>query len=608
MTTMPARIEDYALISDCQTAALVSRDGSIDWLCFPRFDSGACFAALLGTPEHGRWQIAPKGAVRAIQRRYRDGTLVLETEFHTDEGVVALIDCMPPRTAAPDVIRIVEGRSGQVTMNMELIIRFDYGSIVPWVHKAGRGLAAIAGPDAMHLRTDVATHGENFHTVAEFSVAAGQRVPFTLTWYPSHEPKPKEKDPFQSLEDTERWWREWSGRCTYDGEWRDEVLRSLITLKGLTYAPTGGLVAAATTSLPEQIGGVRNWDYRYCWVRDATFALYALMIGGYADEARAWREWLVRAVAGKPSEMQIMYGLAGERRLQEWEVPWLPGYEGSAPVRIGNAASTQHQLDVYGELMDSFHLARRAGLEPETYAWRVQRALMDFLESDWQNPDEGIWEIRGPRRQFTHSKVMAWVAADRAVKAVQQFKLDGPLEQWLRLRSAIHDDVCANGYNADMNTFVQYYGSKELDASLLMLPLVGFVPATDPRMLGTVKAIERELLHDGFVHRYNTDSDVDGLPGGEGVFLVCSFWLADNWALQGRYAEARTLFERLIGLRNDVGLLSEEYHPTTKRMLGNFPQAFSHVGLINTARNLTRSGGPAEDRQRQHDGARTDQL
>ena len=605
---MPLPIEDYALLSDCHTAALVSRDGSIDWLCFPRFDSGACFAALLGTPEHGRWQITPKGDVRTTQRRYRDGTLILETEFHTDSGVVALIDCMPPRTFAPDVIRIVEGRSGQVTMQMDLVIRFDYGSIVPWVHQTGANLSIIAGPNAMSLRTDVPTHGEHFHTVAEFTVSAGQRVPFTLTWYPSHEPKPKEKDPFQSLADTEQWWHAWSGRCTYDGQWRDAVLRSLITLKGLTYAPTGGLVAAATTSLPEQIGGVRNWDYRYCWVRDATFALYALMIGGYSDEARAWREWLVRAVAGKPSEMQIMYGLAGERRLTEWTVPWLPGYEGSSPVRIGNAASKQHQLDVYGELMDSFHLARRAGLEPEESTWRVQHAIMDFLETDWQKPDEGIWEIRGPSRQFTHSKVMAWVAVDRAVKAVQEFNLDGPLDKWQRLRSTIHDEVCDKGYNADMNAFVQYYGSKEMDASLLMLPLVGFLPPTDPRVLGTVKAIERELVRDGFVLRYKTDSDVDRLPGGEGVFLVCSFWLADNWALQGRYDEARKLFERLIGLRNDVGLLSEEYNPTSKRMLGNFPQAFSHVGLINTARNLTRSGGPAEDRQRQHDGERTKQL
>ena len=605
---MPTRIEDYAIIGDCHTVALVSRAGSIDWLCFPRFDSGACFAALLGTPEHGRWQIAPQGDVRTVQRRYRDGTLVLETEFHTDSGVVALIDCMPPRTIAPDVIRIVEGRGGQVAMKMELVIRFDYGSIVPWVRNTGHGISAIAGPDAMHMHTGVPTHGENFHTVAEFTVAAGQRVPFTLTWHPSHEDPPKEKDPFTSLRDTEQWWRKWSGRCTYDGEWHDEVVRSLITLKGLTYAPTGGLVAAATTSLPEQVGGVRNWDYRYCWVRDATFALYALMIGGYTDEARAWREWLVRAVAGKPSEMQIMYGLAGERRLQEWEVPWLPGYEGSAPVRIGNAASNQHQLDVYGALMDSFHLGRRAGLAPEESEWRVQRALLNYLESDWQKPDEGIWEIRGPRQQFTHSKVMAWVAFDRAVKAVQEFKLDGPLEQWKRLRSAIHDDVCANGYNADMNAFVQYYGSKQMDASLLMLPLVGFLPATDPRIIGTVKAIERELLQDGFVLRYKTDTSVDGLPGDEGVFLVCSFWLADNWALQGRYDEARDMFERLIGLCNDVGLLSEEYDPKSKRLLGNFPQAFSHMGLINTARNLSRAGGPAEDRQCQKDEAPAEEL
>jgi GH15 family glucan-1,4-alpha-glucosidase len=599
---MAARIEDYAMIGDCHTAALVSREGSIDWLCFPRFDSGACFAALLGTPDHGRWQIAPKGEIRSIQRCYRDGTLVLETEFHTDSGVVAVIDCMPPRTLAPDVIRIVEGRSGQVTMKMELVIRFDYGSIVPWVHNTGHGISAIAGPDAMHLDTDVPTHGEDFRTLAEFTVSEGQRVPFTLTWYPSNQSLPKEKDPFVSLRETERWWQEWSGRCTYDGEWGNEVLRSLITLKALTYAPTGGIVAAATTSLPEEIGGVRNWDYRYCWVRDSTFALYALMIGGYKAEARAWREWLVRAVAGKPSQMQIMYGLAGERRLLEWTVPWLPGYECSSPVRIGNAASNQHQLDVYGELMDSFHLARRAGLDPEANAWRVQRALMKFLETDWQKPDDGIWEIRGPRRQFTHSKVMAWVAVDRAIKAVEEFKLDGPIDTWRRMRKAIHDDVCAKGYNADMNAFVQSYGSDQMDASLLMLPQVGFLPPDDPRIVGTVKAIERQLLHDGFVYRYNTDSSVDGLPGSEGIFLVCSFWLADNWALQGRYDEAREMFERLSGLRNDVGLLAEEYSPGSQRMLGNFPQAFSHVGLINTARNLSRAGGPAEVGQRQLDG------
>lgn len=596
---MPAPIEEYALIGDCQTAGLVSRSGSVDWLCFPRFDSAACFAALLGTPEHGHWQIAPAGNLRAVKRRYREGTLILETEYHTDDGVVALIDCMPPRTVAPDLVRVVEGRSGRVPMRMDLTIRFDYGSIVPWVQHTERGIWAIAGPDAMHLRTSVPVEGQDYHTVASFAVAAGEHTPFTLTWHPSHTPVPDEKDPLQSIRDTEKWWHEWSSRCTYSGAYRDDMLRSLITLKALTYAPTGGIVAAATTSLPEELGGVRNWDYRFCWLRDATFALYALMIGGYVEEAHAWREWLVRAVAGKPSEIQIMYGLAGERRLTELELDWLPGYEGATPVRIGNAAYRQHQLDVYGEVMDAFHLARRFGIQPEENAWRVQRALLNFLETDWQRPDEGIWEVRGPQRHFTHSKVMAWVAMDRAVKAVERHKLDGPVEKWRGLRAAIHEDVCKNGFDAQHNAFMQYYGARHTDASLLMLPLVGFLPATDPRMLGTVALIEQELMRDGFVERYRTDDNVDGLPGGEGVFLVCSFWLADNLALQGRYAEAQALFERLRGLCNDVGLLSEEYDPETKRLVGNFPQAFSHVGLINTARNIAQAGGPAQDRQQQ---------
>jgi GH15 family glucan-1,4-alpha-glucosidase len=596
---MPSRIEDYALIGDCETAALVARDGSIDWLCFPRFDKAACFAALLGTPEHGRWLLAPTDTIRAIRRRYREGTLVLETEYQTDSGVVAVIDCMPPRTISHDVVRMVEGRRGQVSMRMELVIRFDYGSIVPWVRHTERGIWAIAGPEAMHLRTDVPVYGEQFRTIAEFNVGEGQRIPFTLTWYPSHQSEPAERDPEQSIRETEQWWQAWSARCTYTGAWRDQVVRSLITLKALTYAPTGGLVAAATTSLPEQLGGVRNWDYRYCWLRDATFTLYALMTGGYIEEARAWREWLVRAVAGKPSEMQIMYGLAGERRLAEWVVDWLPGYEGAAPVRIGNAAFQQQQLDVYGEVMDAFHLARRMGLAHDENAWRVQRALVRFLEEHWQRPDEGIWEVRGPRRHFTHSKVMAWVAMDRVVKAVDQFGYPGPADQWRYLRDTIHADVCRNGFDPELNSFVQYYGAKQVDASLLMLPLVGFLPAADPRMRGTVQAIQDHLVRDGFVDRYRTDPDVDGLPSGEGVFLVCTFWLADNLALQGRYDEARIIFERLLGLCNDVGLLSEEYDPHTKRLVGNFPQAFSHLGLINTARNLSQAGGPAEDRQHQ---------
>jgi GH15 family glucan-1,4-alpha-glucosidase len=595
---MPSRIEGYALIGDCETAALVGRDGSIDWLCVPRFDSGACFAALLGTPEHGRWQITPAGTIRSIRRRYREGTLILETEYEADGGAVTLIDWMPPRTTTPDVVRVVEGKRGRVPMRMELIIRFDYGWIVPWVRRTARGLRATAGPDTLYCRTDVPLRGEDFCTVADFTVSEGQRVSFELAWAPTYQPEPAEKDVVSSLRETEAWWRTWSGRCTYQGEWREAVLRSLITLKALTYAPTGGIVAAPTTSLPEQLGGVRNWDYRYCWLRDATFTLYALMTGGYVEEARAWREWLVNAVAGKPSELQIMYGLAGERRLTEWEPSWLPGYEGAAPVRIGNAAYRQHQLDVYGEVMDALHLARRAGLEPSENAWRVQKALMDFLETDWDNPDEGIWEVRGPRRHFTHSKVMAWVACDRMVKSVETFGLAGPAEKWRRLCKTIHEQVCRDGFDPGLNSFVQYYGAKQLDASLLMIPLVGFLPATDPRVRGTVDAIQQRLTRDGFVDRYPNFPEVDGLPPGEGAFLICTFWLADNLALQGRHAEAREIFERLLALRNDVGLLSEQYDPKACRLVGNFPQAFSHVGLINTARNLTMAGGPAEDRPR----------
>jgi GH15 family glucan-1,4-alpha-glucosidase len=595
---MPSRIEDYALIGDCQTAALVARDGSIDWLCFPRFDSGACFAALLGTPDHGRWQIAPAAPVRRISRRYWPGTLVLETEYETDEGTVAIIDWMPPRHQAPDVMRMVVGKSGAVPMRMDLVIRFDYGWVVPWVRRTADGIRAIAGPDTLYLHTPIPTHGEDFHTVAEFTVGAGQRVPFTLTWTPTYTPEPRVLDPEHELEATAAWWREWSGRSTYRGEWADEVQRSLITLKALTYAPTGGLVAAATTSLPEQLGGVRNWDYRYCWLRDSTFTLYALMAGGYVDEARAWGNWLVNAAAGEPVKLQIMYGLAGERRLTELELGWLPGYEGSAPVRVGNAAYDQHQLDIYGELMDALHYARRVGIEGSNESWRVQRAVTRVLEERWQAPDEGIWEIRGPARHFTHSKVMAWVALDRAVKAVERYGLPGELEKWRALRDTIRAEVLARGFDPQLNSFVQTYGSSEVDASLLMLPLVGFIPASDPRMVGTVAAIQERLVHDGLVERYVTASGVDGLPPGEGTFLICSFWLADNLALQGRTAEARELFLRLIGLCNDVGLLAEEYDPRVGRQLGNFPQAFSHVGLINTALNLTRAAGPAQDRQR----------
>jgi GH15 family glucan-1,4-alpha-glucosidase len=594
---MPLRIEDYALVGDCETAALVGRDGSIDWLCAPRFDSPAFFAALLGTPEHGRWLIAPTATVRAVRRRYRPGTLVLETEFETDAGVIVLVDCMPVRAHTPHLIRMVEGKTGSVPVRLELTIRLDYGSLIPWVRRSEDGLHAVGGSNALRLHTPVPLRGEGFSSVAEFTVAAGERVPFTLTWYPSYEAEPEAPDAEAAVRHTEAWWRDWSGRCAYEDEFRDAVTRSLITLKALTYAPTGGVVAAVTTSLPERVGGVRNWDYRFCWLRDATFALYALMNGGYVEEARAWRAWLVRAVAGRPSHAQILYSVTGERLLPEWELPWLPGYEGSTPVRIGNAASTQFQLDVYGEVADALHYARRIGLEADANAWRVERAMMQFVESAWKEPDEGIWEVRGPRRPFTHSRVMAWVAVDRAIKAVERFGLEGPVDRWRRLRATIHDDVCRNGYDSAMGAFVQSYGSQLLDASLLMIPLVGFLPATDPRMLGTVRAVQTHLVSDGFVARYQTRPDVDGLPPGEGAFLPCTFWLADNLALQGRHAEARAIFERLLAIRNDVGLLSEEYDPVARRLLGNFPQAFTHVGLINTARNLTRRGGPAEHRQ-----------
>lgn len=598
---MALPIEGYALIGDQETAALVGLDGSIDWLCVPRFDSGACFAALLGTPEQGRWLLAPGGTIRRTRRTYRPSTLILETEFETDEGTVRVIDCMTSRHRLPDVVRVVEGVRGRVTMQMELVIRFDYGSIVPWVRRLSDGtLSAVAGPDALCLHTPVEHHGENLHTVATFPVAAGERVPFSLLWHPSTERPPPPPDALDAIAATERFWRDWCAKCTYQGEWFAAVERSLLTLKALEYAPTGGIVAAPTTSLPEQLGGVRNWDYRFCWLRDAAFCLYAFMVAGYVDEAQAWRDWLLRAVAGKPSDLQALYGVAGERRLTELVLDWLPGYEGSAPVRIGNAAVHQHQLDVYGELMDTMHIARRSGIAPEPDGWRLQRALMTFLETGWREPDEGIWEMRGPRRHFTHSKVLAWVAFDRAVKAVERYGQDGPVDRWRRLRAEVHEEVCRRGWDPHKKAFVQYYGATDLDASLLLLPLVGFLPASDPRVRSTVEAIERELVVDGFVLRYphHESGEVDGLPPGEGAFLPCTFWLADNLALLGRSAEARVLFERLLALRNDVGLLSEEYDPVRGRLVGNFPQAFTHVALINTARNLTASGGPAEDRPR----------
>jgi GH15 family glucan-1,4-alpha-glucosidase len=593
---MPSPIEDYALIGNTRTAALVGRDGSIDWLCLPRFDSGACFAALLGSAEHGRWLLAPADGVRRIRRAYRDGTLVLETDYETGDGAVRVIDCMPLCEGGAELVRVVQGVRGRVPVRMELLVRFDHGSVIPWVRRTQGGLSAVAGPDSLLLQTSVPFVSRNFRTVAEFSVSAGQQVPFTLTYFPSHEHPPPVLDEIEAVAATERWWRRWADRCTYDGGWRDAVLRSLITLKALIHAPTGGIVAAPTTSLPEQWGGVRNWDYRFCWLRDATFTLYALLVAGYEDEARAWREWLLRAAAGRPSDLQILYGVGGERRLVEMELDWLPGYEGASPVRTGNAAARQFQLDVYGEVMDVLHVARASGLQPDENAWLLQQALMDYLESNWQRPDEGIWEVRGPRRPFTHSKVMAWVAMDRAVKGVERFGLEGPVERWRRLRAAIHEEVCREAFDADRQTFVQSYGSKALDASVLMMPLVGFLPPGDPRMLGTVAAIERELTIGGFVLRYATSEGVDGLPPGEGAFLPCSFWLADNLFMQGRSADARALFERLIALCNDVGLLSEEYDPESKRLMGNFPQAFTHVGLVNTARNLSRGGGPCEQR------------
>ncbi len=594
---MPARIEDYALIGDCQTAALVGRDGSIDWLCWPRFDSPACFAALLGGPQHGRWKIAPRNAFET-RRSYRRDTLILETEFETPEGAVTLIDFMPVRGWHADLVRMVVGRRGRVPMEMEGVLRFDYGAAVPWVTYSPDhlGLRAIAGPDMVLLRSPVRLENRHRATCASFEVQEGEVLPFVLSYGPSHLEMALELDPQGALAETERFWHDWIRRCTDCPGWTDPVRRSLITLKALTYAPTGGIVAAPTTSLPEKIGGVRNWDYRFCWLRDATLTLLSFMDAGYLEEAKAWREWLVRAVAGSPQQIQIMYGVAGERRLSEWELDWLPGYEGSQPVRCGNAASAQLQLDVFGEVLDALYQACKAGLARHDAAWDVQRAMLGYLEHAWIQPDEGIWEVRGPPRHFTHSKVMCWVAFDRGVKMVESNGVEGPVERWRALRERIHEDVCARGYSERRGCFVQSYGSEELDGSLLLIPLVGFLPADDPRVRRTVEAIQRELTVDGLVHRYLTHESVDGLPPGEGVFLACSFWLADNLCLQGRREEARALFERLLGLANDVGLLSEEYDPSAQRFLGNFPQAFSHISLVNTALNLSAAAKPAEQR------------
>ena len=585
---MAARLEDYALIGDLQTAALVSRHGSIDWLCLPRFDSGACFAALLGTPEHGRWKLAPAGGERVVSRCYRDETLILETEWETATGTARVIDFMPPRGRAPDVVRIVEGVEGEVSMHSELVIRFEYGSIVPWVRRLDSARVAVAGPDGLCFRTGADTRGENMQTISELSVRAGDRVPLVLTWFPSFESVPDEIDPEQALIETEEYWVEWMRPCTYDGEWREAVRRSLIVLKALTYAPTGGIVAAPTTSLPEKLGGVRNWDYRYCWLRDATLTLLALLNSGYVEEASEWRNWLLRAVAGDPADLQTMYTVLGERRLTELELDWLPGYEGSAPVRIGNAASAQLQLDVYGEVLDALFQGRKRGLPVDADSWALQKQLLGYLERAWREPDHGIWEVRGPKQHFTHSKVMAWVAFDRAVRGVEEQELEGPVERWRTVRDDIHEQVCDRAFDPELGAFTQFYGSGTLDASCLLIPLVGFLPAQDRRARGTVEAIERELCSDGFVLRYVTEETEDGLPTGEGCFLPCSFWLAEALAAIGREGDARALLEQLIGLGNDLGLLAEEYEPHAGRLLGNFPQALTHLTLINAAFSLAR--------------------
>jgi GH15 family glucan-1,4-alpha-glucosidase len=596
-TGVSAPLEDYALIGDCETAALVSRAGSIDWLCWPRFDSPACFAGLLGGPEHGRWLIAPRDAAARVTRQYRDNTLILETRIDTADGAVTLVDFMPLRGRHSVVVRLVRGERGRVQMRTELVLRFDYGRTVPWVTRLDDGTwRAIAGPDMVVLRTPVDLRGEDLTTVAEFDVAAGDTIPFVLAYGSSHLDAPEPIPPDPALEQTEAYWTRWASRNRSGGEWTDAVLRSLITLKALTYTPTGGIVAAPTTSLPELIGGTRNWDYRLCWLRDATLTLLALMNAGYYDEAGAWRDWLLRAAAGAPAQAQIIYGLAGERHLPEFELPWLPGYERSAPVRIGNAAHGQLQLDVYGEVMDALHQARCGGLNPREADWAFQRALLRHLEQIWDQPDQGIWEVRSAPKHFTHSKVMAWVALDRGIRAIEAHGLEGPHQRWRRVRDRIHGEVCERGYSRELGSFVQSYESRELDASLLLLPTMGFLPASDPRIRGTVEAIERRLLVDGLVLRYDPSTCDDGLAQGEGVFLACSFWLVDAYALMGRTEDARRLFERLLAIRNDVGLLAEEYDPRARRLVGNFPQAFSHIALVTTAHNLSRTVKPAHQR------------
>jgi GH15 family glucan-1,4-alpha-glucosidase len=591
------RIEEYAIIGDCESAALIGRNGSVDWLCWPRFDSGACFSALVGNVGNGRWLIAPRDEPVRVTRRYQNCTIILETTFETGTGAVTLLDFMPPRRLSSHLVRIVRGARGQVPMRVELVIRFDYGSLVPWVTRSPDGtLRAVGGADMVALRTPAPLHGENLKTVGEVIVSEGETVPFVLSYGASYADPPVAIDWRQALTETTNFWKEWSQRCPEQGPYADAIRHSLMVLKALTYAPTGGIVAAPTTSLPEQLGGSRNWDYRYCWLRDATFTLLALVNSGYFDEARRWRDWLLRAIADTPSQVQILYGITGTRRVDEWEIPWLSGYEGARPVRVGNAARSQLQLDIFGEIMDALHIARCAGLGVEEPAWALQTKLLEHLESIWQQPDEGVWEIRGPRQHFTFSKVMAWVAFDRAIKSAEKEKLAGPVEKWRTLSKKIHREICENAYDRELNSFTQSYGSRQLDASLLLLALVGFLPPSDPRILGTVRAIETSLMKDGFVRRYQTKLTDDGLPGSEGVFLACSFWLADVYVLLGRQEDARRLFERLLSLRNDVGLLSEEYDPADGRMLGNFPQALSHIGLINSAHNLMRLKTPAEQR------------
>jgi GH15 family glucan-1,4-alpha-glucosidase len=585
------RIEDYALLSNLHTAALVSRAGSVDWLCLPRFDSAACFAALLGGPEHGRWLIAPSDETAVVRRRYLPETLVLETTFETADGIVRLLDFMPPGRDDTVLARVVEGLEGEVEIATELVLRFEYGSAVPWLRRQDHVWLAVVGPNAVRIESSIELEGRDFTSVGSATVAAGERLPFALTWFASHGDPPEPLECDQALDETEHFWREWSDRCGYRGEWAEAVRSSLRALKGLIYEPTGGIVAAATTSLPEAIGGPRNWDYRYCWLRDATLTLLSLIDSGYLDEARAWREWLFRAAAGRPADLQIMYGVAGERWLAEYEADWLPGYEGSRPVRIGNAASEQVQLDIYGEIIEAFTLAREHGLEASDHAWQLSVNLLEFLERAWRRPDSGLWEVRGPNRHFTHSKVMAWVAFDRAVHTSETWGREGPVDHWRAIREEIHADVCANGFDAELGSFVQSYGSKRLDASLLLIPLVGFLPPEDERVVGTVEAIGRTLAWDGLIMRYEADEEnvrVDGLPPGEGAFLPCSFWYVADLALLGRLEEARALYERLLGLRNDLGLISEEYDPDAGRMLGNFPQAFTHMALVTCAYVLER--------------------